>query len=301
MTLASILVATDFSATADTAVDRAADLAKARGARLVLFHAVAVEPMPVAGAGFEVLPPDFQERVREASAQRLDEAVAALVARGIDAVGRLELAPPGSAVPSAAERMGVDLIVIGTRGLAGFEHLLLGSTAEQVLRSAACPVLVVHPGDGRPLDPIRTLVVAVDFSEESRRALTVAASLFADFEPRPRVVLLHAFHLPVALTPLAGAYPVGSIAVDEACDRARENLQEDAAPLRDEGFEVEAVVTQGDPPTSIAEYAAAHGADVVVLGTHGYSGLKHMLLGSTAERVLKHAPCPVLTLRRAEP
>lgn len=296
----TLLVATDFSDTAELAVERAAELAAAWKARIVLFHAVAVEPLPVAGIGFEVLPPDFQEQVREASAARLDDAVATLREWGLDAEGRLELASPGAAIAAGAERSGADLLVLGTRGLSGFQHLLLGSTAQHVVRQARCPVLVVHPADERPIVPLVCAVLPVDFSDESRRAVALASRLLVDLEPRPRLLLVHAFHLPVQLTPLAGAYPVGSIAVDEACDHARANLEQDAAPLREAGFEVETEVLRGDPPTAIAEHAAARGAGLVVMGTHGYSGLKHVLLGSTAERVLQHAPCPVMTLRREE-
>jgi nucleotide-binding universal stress UspA family protein len=295
----TVFVATDFSPTADRAVARAAELARAWRARVVLFHAVSLDPLPVAGTGFEVLPADLRERVREASAARLEEAVAALRATGLDADGRLELASPGAAIAAAVERVSADLVVVGTRGLSGFRHLLLGSTAEHVLRSSRAPVLVVHPGDERPLLPLRLVLLPSDFSRESERAAQLAARWFAEIEPRPRLLLLHVFHLPVALTPLGGAFTVSSLAVDEACDRARARLEESAASLRGLGFEAETRVVQGDPPSAIGEVAAACGAGLVSMGTHGHTGLAHVLLGSTAERVVQHAPCPVLTLRRA--
>ena len=147
MQIKTILVATDFSNDAETAVETAIELAKAFGAKLELFHAYHVEIPPIyAGFGGDFTrPEDILGPIREgaeATMNRLVEDVAAK-AKGVPVQGRVAMDHASRAILEEAERVLADLIVIGTRGLTGLEHLVLGSTAERVLRLAHCPVMTV--------------------------------------------------------------------------------------------------------------------------------------------------------------
>jgi universal stress protein A len=145
----TILVPTDFSSDAEKALETATDLAKQFGAKLVLLHAYHIE-VPLAYAGFEggvVLPPTFQQEVSDAASKRVQELAKTAAASGVEARGIAVSEPPSIAIVAEAEELPADLIVIGTRGLTGLKHVVLGSVAERVVRHAPCPVLTVKGDD----------------------------------------------------------------------------------------------------------------------------------------------------------
>lgn len=140
----TLLVALDFSESSRKALEFAVGLARATGARLELFHAY---HLPI-GTGYDVsLPGELLPRVRDAAAARLDEAVAKVRAEGVEATGHLAEGVASEAICDAAERLRADLVVMGTRGLSGLAHVLLGSVAEHTLKTAPCPVITVPLGD----------------------------------------------------------------------------------------------------------------------------------------------------------
>jgi nucleotide-binding universal stress UspA family protein len=144
---------------------------------------------------------------------------------------------------------------------------------------------------------VRRILVPLDFSRHTDAVLDWAVHLAK--EHGSRLLLLHAYHLPVEFQQLEGAYlPQDFWASVKA--EAEQNLQRYAEPLRAQGLEVDLVVREGYPATVIEEEATELDADLIVIGTHGLSGLKHLLLGSIAERVVQKAPCPVLTVKTRE-
>lgn len=295
---ATVLVATDFSETAEASLDWAAELARLHGGRLELFHAVTV---PSSLPGWTISPePQFQEDVRNAARVRLEETAERLRGRGIDAATHLEFGAPSQAIVRRAEELGATAVVMGTRGLAGARHLLLGSTTARVVRNAPCPVLSVHPGDLGRHRAIRSILVPTDFSQDAELAIVVSHRLLAPLDREARLILVHAYNLPIEYT----AYGPIPTSVDFLKDRgleAERRLEEARERLlREGGLLVETVAREGDPAHVIAEEAERAGADLIAMGTHGHSGLRHMLLGSTAERVIQHAPCPVMTIRRPD-
>jgi len=142
-----ILVPLDFSVHSMRALDTAAELAQTFEAELVLLHAYHLPPL--FGPPEElVIPPDFSALVRDAAARRLEKAAKGTEERGLRVSTRLTNLPPAEAIIAAAKEIGADLIVMSTRGLTGFKHLLLGSVAERTLRLAPCPVLALKPVEG---------------------------------------------------------------------------------------------------------------------------------------------------------
>ena len=142
---------------------------------------------------------------------------------------------------------------------------------------------------------IERILVPLDFSENTPALLEWAAHLAE--EHSSRIILLHAYHLPVEFQQLEGAYLPPDFWASVRSE-AEQQLGEHAETLRAGGLAVETAVCEGYAATVIIEEAARLDADLIVIGTHGLSGLKHLLLGSIAERVVQKAPCPVLTVKK---
>jgi nucleotide-binding universal stress UspA family protein len=141
---------------------------------------------------------------------------------------------------------------------------------------------------------VRTILVPIDFSPNADAVLEWAAHLAE--EHGSRLVLLHAYHLPVDFQQLEGAYLPPDFRTQVKSDTAQ-NLERYAAPLRERGLTVETVIREGYPASVIEDEAGERNVDLLVIGTRGHTGLKHLLLGSVAERVVQKAPCPVLTVK----
>jgi nucleotide-binding universal stress UspA family protein len=223
-------------------------------------------------------------------------ALAAVVARdlGADAGGvqlRTESDLPVPALLRAAE--GAVLLVVGARGLGGFEGLLLGSVSQQVLHHAPCPVAIVRGQVARPR-PEGTpehLVVGVDGSAPARAALAWAVE-----EARLRSARLTAVH--AHLVPYFSELPDESgLAWDQGTDERVFRATLDAAvdAVDTSGVAVERLLVADSPAPAIL--GAAADADLVVVGSRGYGGFRGVLLGSVSNHVTHHAPCPVVVLR----
>jgi universal stress protein A len=140
-----LLVPTDFSPTSDIAFNYALDMAAREGASIRLLHVI--EDASFAAAypdGLFVELPGLREKLIDQARKRLDDAVKACAAMQVAATTQVLVGPPASRITGEANDCGTDLIVMGTHGRTGFAHLMLGSVAERVLRSAQCPVLTVR-------------------------------------------------------------------------------------------------------------------------------------------------------------
>jgi len=289
----TIVVATDFSEDAGAAVAWAEHIARQHQARLVLAHA-SVPTMPPAPE-FVIVPPEYFAELHAIARKRLDGAAADLRKGGLVADSELVVGPAVTGILEVAERQHADLLVIGTRGRTGWRRMLLGSTAARVVRDARCPVVTVHPTDAGPPRPIRTVLVPTDFSEDATRAAEVAARALVTEGPR-RLVLVHAFRLPIETEHLPARMLIDAIQAAEHTARAQ--IEALAAKLERPGLTIESFSREGYPVDVVLEHARVVRPDLIAMGTHGRSGLDRLFLGSTTERVLPSAPCPVLTVRR---
>lgn len=291
-----IVAATDFSDPARVGMAWAAAAARAHGARLHLVHVV-TPPMPV--ADFAAPPLTMDRELRDAARRRLDEVLEEEQFADVDAEAVLRDGTPAQSLLDVANEVGAGLIVVGTRGFTGFRHMLLGSTAERIVQRSEVPVLSVHPEDPRPERTPRTILVPTDFSRDAEAALDAASQCLALSEEATRVILLHVYHVPAEYRAYGPTSTFARLS-GELEERLRERLEELARPLRREGRTVDVECIHGIPAEAIVRHAAEADADLIAMGTHGRSGVAHLLLGSTAERVVQHAQCPVLTLRRPE-
>src|SRR5258705_1088826 len=167
-----ILVATDFSAHADRALEWAIALARRFSGELELVSSVFVLPLPAGPPGYAV-PTDYLRGAREAAERRLGELVAGIEKQGLRARYTILHEDPSSGICARAKETGADLVALGTRGCSGLAHVVLGSVAERVARLAPCPVFTVHAQVPLPR-PLRKLLVPTDFSPHAGRALQLA-------------------------------------------------------------------------------------------------------------------------------
>jgi nucleotide-binding universal stress UspA family protein len=284
-----ILVATDFSELGRAAVTAALELAQASDAKIDVLHVYTALGAPEVEGYAGVPLPQLEAHARTELARAADEVAAA---------GRLgeSLLHFGEAAPRillTAEERASDFIVLGSHGRRGLSRLVLGSTAEDVLRRAHVPVWVVKQA---PRAPTRTIGVAVDLGPESGHVVATAFELAQSLE-RARVHLLHAY--PPVVVP--NEYGAGSVQYEALHQQAQESLRDLASPYERLPTMGKCVVELGDPTTVILEQADELALDLLVLGTHGRQGLTRWVVGSVAESVLRQAHLPVLVVTRRRP
>jgi nucleotide-binding universal stress UspA family protein len=295
--LRHIIVGTDFTSAGEQALARAARLTRERGAQLTLAHIVPASlwedlGTQVAGAvGITVSPQDAQRT----AAERLQRRAAELFARdGLTCNALVSGGRPAQELARIASDTAADLVVVGAKGEHPVRSLMLGTTAQKLLRVTNSPVLVVKRGP--PLDYARVLA-PTDFSAPARCALEATAALL----PQARLHVAHAFELPYdGLMRFAG---VDDAAVAQYHAAAHERLTQqlvewtDAAGVPPPRRTLH--VEHGHAPTRIDDWIKSTRADLVVIAAHGKSELESTLLGSVSLRTVLTAPCDVLLFRGA--
>jgi nucleotide-binding universal stress UspA family protein len=203
---------------------------------------------------------------------------------------------PAEEIVEAAERAPADLVVLGSRGHSAVERFFVGSVAERVARHAPCPVLVVRP----PVRPLRQVVIGVDSSDASTAAVAWLRGfpLPDDCEVRLVTAVANLYQIShehfVLMPPIVEQQT--SLA-DWERERAQARLEQLAGELRESGRSVVTELRTGDSASELLDVAETEGADLIVVGSHGLTGLDRFLLGSVSENVLRHAHCSVLIVR----
>lgn len=293
-TVRTIVAATDFSTNAGVAGAWAEQLARQHDATVVLVHAS--HEGPGIAAEFVRLRQRHHDDIRARLESALEEEAQTLRRTGLTVDCELGYGNVVDVILSAAKRRGADLIVAGTHGRTTWKQVLVGSTAARVLRKADCPVLTVRLLDDASPRPVRSVLVPTDFSKDAALAAEAATRLLGSGSSDRRITLLHTYHVPADVMCLPAPILIDAIsAVDAAAKRTIEDI---AVTVRATGIHVDTITCEGEPPERIVEYARSLGVDAIAMGTHGRSGIDRVLLGSTAERVVTSAPCPVLTVRR---
>ena len=291
-----ILATTDLSDESLAGVRYAVALAEKLSAAVALLHAI--EP-PSRMAGMEAVAFAREDsEVTELARAQLKTLAERASEDDLKLTSFVRIGKPFHEITTSARERAADLIVIATHGYTGAKRVLLGSTAERVVRHAPCPVLTVSarttPTGKTPPFKLKKILVPIDFSGISKDALPLATFLAAQFDAE--LILLHV----VEKFPID--YLLGRELMNETITplmkQAEADLDRIAGSLRKStGVNMSAVVRDGTPFEEICHAAKTFDADLIVLTTHGYTGLKHVWLGSTAERVVRHAHCPVLAVR----
>ena len=297
LNIKQILYATDFSETSERAFRWALHLAAEHGAELHMLHAIVLHEDPPHYVG------DVEHVVARISEQVEARMLATVKAAGESEVPvrrvRLRGIAPAPVILGYAEEEDIDLIVVGTHGRRGLRHLLLGSVAEEVFRLAPCPVLAVRPQEEpSPTIEIDRIAVPLDYSPESDVALRYAKEIAAQNDAG--LGLVHVIS-PETVPPLAARVGGGGVqardTVDLSADHALQRLTEKSEVVEGPPVHCDVTVRVGHPILEIAGFADDWKADLIAISSHGRSGLEHLLIGSVAEGVLRHASCPVLVVK----
>jgi nucleotide-binding universal stress UspA family protein len=289
----SIVVPTDFSPLAEAAAVRAATFARLNGASVHFVHAPSYR-LIINPQEFTV-PEAVWEGFRRAALEKLEVARKEAERRGVQ-VTTAELADSSSvvqAISAAVEAHSADLIVMGTHGHNGFKLAYLGSAAERTLRTVDCPVLAVKEDAAKLEEPISRILLAVDFSAHSDRAIEMAIELGTLLKASLHVI--HVYDRAPDHIPYASFF--GMEFDQKVQESASDRLESIRERFKESPVPVAVHFRRGSPSVLISEAAEEMGCQLIIMGTRGNSGLSHVLLGSVAERTLRTAPCSVLTVK----
>ncbi len=287
---ARILLATDCSREAARAQELAVFLAKACRAELDIL--TVLEAPPGMDPEYQVNQVYLNQLENEAG-KAVDRVVGEAGRRGVHTKVRLLRGIPAQQINDTARELKSDLIVMGTRGRTGLAHVLLGSTAEGVVRGAPCPVLTVRSA-GSVNQPVHItrILVPVDFSDCSLEAMEYTVEAAREFSAS--VTILHVIEPASYGLDFTLSHAGDAERTRKALDR---QLGEFTALFKGQGFAAQHQLQSGAPGIVIPDVARTLEADLVIMGTHGRRGFSHLVSGSVAEAVLRNAPCPVLTVK----
>lgn len=206
---------------------------------------------------------------------------------------QIESAVPAEEIVSYAEEKHVDLVVMSTHGRRGVDRMLFGSVTEEVVRTAPCPALTVRSdADVPPEQAVRRILVPIDFSDASDAAVHHAKEIALTYGAE--IDLLHVVEQP--FYPSSYGLDAVPFPTDEIIERVETQLGNMAREkIGYEHVMVEATV--GHPASSILDAVETNENDLIVIATHGRTGLDRMLLGSVTERVLRQSSAPVFVIK----
>ena len=295
--IAKILVPLDFSPASMEALDYAVWLAKQFHAAIHLVHVYPPdEASSVPGAAHLLL--QSAEAI-----ERLNEELTGIHRKHVPTFCpencHIQSGRPYEEIVRLARKIDADVIALATRGHSGLKHLLLGSTAERVVRNAPCPVLVVRKRKQKSKAAsksfaIRTILVPVDFS-----TCSLAGTEYAAFLAKSLHATLRLFHATYPYTNYVIADRAGARFFDlvEAVEETA-RIEMDALKQMDflRNLPVQTEIRAAHAIEEICNAAGQPEIDLIVTSTHGRTGFKHALIGSVAEHVVRYAECPVMVV-----
>lgn len=265
-----ILIPLDGTRLAESAIGAILPLARARRAEIILLHVRRPATDPEICRGY--LEPQYQE-VR---------------ALGLEAAFDLRSGKAAEEIVGYARDAGVDLIAMATHGRSGLSRIVAGSVTEEVLRHATVPVFVSRPREaGRAWDRV---VVALDGSERAEQILPYAVTAARALKAMLDLVRVA---IPLSVTPGG----VGEVPFYIKPEDPLPYLKHVCAAIAPQGVRAGPVPLQGRAATEILNYLRDSGAGLLCMTTHGRGGLGRLVMGSVAEEVVRHSPCPVLIRR----
>jgi len=294
-----ILCPIDFSKCSRVALNNALEIAKVLGAELHLFHAILLyeddsyrpdDRLPDNIVSYELIEEISNQKLTSIADDHREEAFKIVTAssRAFSATEE---------ILNYADDHEIDLIIMGTHGRTAISHLLLGSVAERVIRMAKCPVMTFRKESKSP-GSLKKILVPTDFSDYSKLALKYALELAERFSSR--ITLFHAFEQQIH----PSFYASGMTSIFEIDSQLKQRATEAMEDFRNQfakpDIATDYALAEGAAYREIVDYAKKEDFDLLVIATHGLRGLEHFLIGSTTEKVIRHAEIPVLTVKRRE-
>lgn len=285
-----ILVPTDGSDSATAALEHALDVAADRGATVHVLNVADTKQPSLARLGTDVV--DALEREGE---EIVSEAADRAAERGVATSTHVVQGEPREAIVESITETEFDLVVMGAHGRRGLGEYVLGSVTDYVVNRSDVPVLTVRAAEDatRPF-PYAKVLVPTDGSVHARAAVELGATI-ADRHDATLHLLTVADELPELPDAESAQLPT------QVTENLQAILDEEAATATRAGVDdVTTAIATGSVPREVTSYVDAEGIDLVVMGTHGRTGLDGHLLGSFTERVIRTSSVPVLTTRRSE-
>ncbi len=285
-----ILVATDFSPYATAAMKQAVWLARKEGSQIILANTIQDFSKSVYWGPHER--ESNQRTLRERSDTAMRRTVVDLNAMDLDVKLLTLVGEPFVEITRAVQKEGCSLVFAGTRGQAKWEQFFVGSTAKRLIRKCASSVWIVK---AEHVGPPKAVLAATDFSEVSlkavREGLKIAQQAGAEFH------LLHIVDSNDVPEDVISRIPPGSSVRQEINEEAARRLQEFLESLAVDQTQIQVHLSWGTPWQEIQRIARHQAADLIVIGTVGRSGIKGLLMGNTAEKVLDTCNCSILTVK----
>ena len=291
-----ILCATDLSDFSNSAVIQAIGMAREFGSTLFICHVIDLPLVTMHGAAF-VYP---EEQIEEMKTSAMEQIKGLVAGSELSWEAVVETGPVSSTLCRLATEKRADLAIVSTHGRTGLKRLFLGSVTERLLRTIACPLLVVTPPEkaGIPVSQFKgfgfkQILVGCDFSADSGRAVEYGFSLAQEFE-----AVIHLVHVVEPFVYRDTMLPDAkkTEALTEVTSGCKKRL-DDLVPADAHNWcKVEIACEAGKPFQALKTYADTHRIDLIVLGVRGHSLVETMLLGSTTDRVIRGVACPVLSV-----
>jgi nucleotide-binding universal stress UspA family protein len=297
----NIVVPIDFSRMSMQAIQIAKQLARRFGASMHLAHvrqsnyaADFMAPVPPM-IPFSIMP--YEQNGEQTALSELKKVASecGVSSASCDVLGG---APPFDEICRLGQTIPADLIVTPTHGRTGLKHVFLGSTAERIVQHSSCPVLVTRENSAQSKNGsrfrIKTILVPVDFSSCSREGLRYAIAFAKEFGAK--IILVHATYLGYVYS-CEGTAIYDIPGLQKAARKIAERKMRELVRFVNFGaVKYQTAFTNGSPVIDICAFAKDHDADLIITSTHGFTGFTHVLIGSIAKQVVRHAPCSVLVV-----
>jgi len=289
-----ILTATDFSEYSKVALDICLGVARCMKTKLYVLHTIERFPHEYSHLLSSAAHADMKQRLEEEAVEKIKAMIPAELLDGGDVIPIVRFGKPFLEIIQVAKEENVDLLAVGTHGRAGVDRVILGSVAERIVRKARCPVMIVR---GRKYVGFKRIIVPIDLSDCSRIALEYAAATARAH--KSKLIILHVYEESF-IEPYVNAANSEEEAdeIIKEIERVNETKYDEFLKTVDlNGVEYEKLLKKGIPDTYIVETAMEQQVNLIVMGTHGRSGIKHILIGSTAEEVVRTVHCDIIIVK----
>ncbi|MFV1975480.1 MAG: universal stress protein [Candidatus Scalindua sp.] len=290
----SILVATDFSEYSKVALDICLGTCRCMKTKLYVLHTIEKFPHDYRHLLSGTAHADMKQKLEAEAMGKIKAMIPAELLESGDVIPIVRFGKPFLEIIQIVKEKKVDLLAIGTHGRAGMDRVILGSVAERIVRKAGCPVMVIR---GRKYVGFKRIIVPIDFSDCSRKALEYAIATAKAHNSK--LTILHVYE-----ESFIEPYVNAANSEEEAGEIMKEiefvnetKYDEFLKTVDLSGVEYEKLLKKGVPETDIVEIAMEQQANLIVMGTHGRSGIKHILIGSTSEEVVRAVHCDIIIVK----
>ncbi len=289
-----ILVATDFSEFSKAAFDICLGTSRCMKTELYILHTIEKFPHDYRHLLSSNIHDDMKQKLEKEAVDKIMAMIPDELLNSEGIVPIVRFGKPFLEIINVAKEKNVDLLAIGTHGRGGMDRLILGSVAERIVRKADCPVMVIR---SRKYIGFKRIGVPIDFSDCSRIALEYAVATARAH--KSKLTILHVYE-DAYIEPYINAANSENEAnkIIREIELVNENKYDEFLKTVDlSEVEYEKLLIKGIPETDIVETAMEQQANLVLMGTHGRTGIKHILIGSTAEEVVRTVHCDTIIVK----